>query len=63
MTNFTRFCENLIKKDGFILIDTDLKEYVIGNPIKNPPIKLRLLDKKLNTKLLLLPDLYFGELI
>ena len=61
MTNFSRFCENLIKHDGFILIDTNLKEYVIGNPIKNPPIKLRLLDKKLNTKLLLLPDLYFGE--
>ena len=52
---------NLIKVDGFNLIDANGKEFIIGKPIKNPPIKIKLLDKSLHYKLLLLPDLYFGE--
>ena len=56
---------NLLKKifkyDGFILIDSDSKKYVIGKPNKEIPIQIRILDKSLNYKLLLLPDLYFGE--
>ena len=59
--NLSQFCENLFKEDGFILIDANSKEYVIGEPKKNPPIKLTILDKKLHYKLLFLPDLYFGE--
>ena len=59
--NLSRFCENLFKEDGFVLIDANLKEYVIGKPKKNPPIKIKILDKSLNYKLLFLPDLYFGE--
>jgi len=59
--NLSQFCENLFKEDGFILIDANSKEYVIGKPKKNPPIKLTILDKKLHYKLLFLPDLYFGE--
>ena len=59
--NLSQFCENLFKEDGFILIDANAKEYVIGKPKKNPPIKLTILDKKLHYKLLFLPDLYFGE--
>ena len=51
----------LIKEDGFILIDANLKKYIIGNPIKKDPIKIKLLDKKLHYKLLFYPDLYFGE--
>ena len=61
MSNFVQFCKKLFKSDGFILVDAFKKEHVIGKPIKNPPIKLKLLDKKLHYKLLLLPDLYFGE--
>ena len=38
--NLSQFCENLFKEDGFILIDANSKEYVIGKPKKNPPIKL-----------------------
>ena len=53
--------KNLFKVDGFIIVDANKKEYTIGKPLKNPPIKLKLLDKSLHTKLLLLPDLYFGE--
>ena len=59
--NLSQFCENLFKEDGFILIDANSKEYIIGKPKKNPPIKLTILDKKLHYKLLFLPDLYFGE--
>ena len=56
-----RFLENIIKDDGFVLIDSNSNEFVIGKPKKINPIKLRLLDKSLHYKLLLLPDLYFGE--
>ncbi len=61
MRGLTKFCEELFKDDGFILVDANKKEYVIGNPVKNPPIKLKLLNKKLHYQLLLLPDLYLGE--
>ena len=55
------FFNNLFKYDGFILIDSNSKKYVIGKPIKDNPIIIKLLEKNLNYKLLLNPDLYFGE--
>ena len=59
--NLASFLNRLFKKDGFILIDANLKKYIIGLPEKNKPITINLLDKKLHYKLLLRPDLYFGE--
>ena len=59
--NLTKFLENLFKEDGFALVDANSREYIIGKPKKNVPIKIKLLDKSLHYKLLLLPDLYFGE--
>jgi len=59
--NLARFCEKLFKEDGLILIDANSNKYVIGKPKKEKPITLRLLDKKLHYKLLIFPDLYFGE--
>ena len=56
-----RFLNKLVKHDGFVLIDANSKKYVIGNPKKEKPITLKLLDKKLHYKLLLYPDLYLGE--
>jgi cyclopropane-fatty-acyl-phospholipid synthase len=56
-----RFLNKLFKKDGFILIDAELKKYIIGTPENQKPIKIKLLDKKLHYKLLFRPDLYFGE--
>ena len=56
-----RFLNNIFKKDGFVLIDTFSKKYIIGTPIKKDPIVVRLLNKKLHYKLLFYPDLYFGE--
>tara|TARA_B100001175_G_scaffold273359_1_gene247002 strand:+ start:323 stop:1510 length:1188 start_codon:yes stop_codon:yes gene_type:complete len=55
------FLNNLFKYDGFILVDSNSKKFVIGNPIKQNPIIIKLLDKNLKYKLLLNPDLYFGE--
>ena len=59
--NLINFLNNLFKYDGFILINYDSKKYVVGKPIKENPIIIKLLDKNLNHKLLLNPDLYFGE--
>ena len=61
MKNLPQFLETLVKDDGFVLEDANKKQHIIGKPLKNPPIKLKLLDKSLHYKLLLLPDLYFGE--
>ena len=57
-----KFLNNLVKQDGFVLIDANSNKHVIGKPknIENP-ITLKLFDKSLHYKLLLLPDLYFGE--
>ena len=55
------FLNKLIKEDGFILVDANNNKRVIGIPIKENPIILKLLDKALHYKLLFYPDLYFGE--
>ncbi len=55
------FLNKLFKDSGFILIDANSKKYIIGNPKKEKPITIKLLDKKLHYKLLIYPDLYFGE--
>jgi len=56
-----RFLNGLFKKDGFILIDAYSKKYIIGTPENKNPITLKILNKSLHYKLLLRPDLYFGE--
>jgi len=56
-----KFLNKFFKQDGFILIDVNSKKYIIGNPTKEKPITIKLLDKKLHYKLLLYPDLYLGE--
>ncbi len=55
------FLNNLFKEDGFILIDANNKKYIIGKLKKEKPITLKIYDKKLHSKLLFHPDLYFGE--
>ena len=56
-----KFLNKLFKKNGFILIDAETKQHIIGSPENKSPIKVKLLDKKLHYKLLFRPDLYFGE--
>jgi len=55
------FLNNLFKKGGFVLIDANSKRYVIGTPDKTKPLTVKLLKKNLHYKLLINPDLYFGE--
>ena len=55
------FLNNLFKQDGFELIHSNSKKYVIANPTKDKPIVIRFLDQKLMQKLVIIPDLYFGE--
>tara|TARA_B100000900_G_C20555884_1_gene706804 strand:- start:64 stop:1257 length:1194 start_codon:yes stop_codon:yes gene_type:complete len=55
------FLNKLFKKKGFILIDANNRKYSIGNLQTEKPIILKILDKKLHSKLLFHPDLYFGE--
>ena len=56
-----RFLNSIFKKDGFILVDANSKNYIIGSTSKKIPIILKILNKKLHYKLLFRPDLYFGE--
>ena len=55
------FLNTAIKEDGFLLIDASMNKHLIGRPKKENPITLKILNKNLHSKLLLLPDLYFGE--
>ena len=56
-----RYLDKLFQKDGFLLIDANSNKYIIGTPKNKNPIIVKILDKKLHYKLLLRPDLYFGE--
>ena len=58
-----RFLNKLFKEDGFILIDANLKKYIIGTPQNKDPIVLKILNKNLHYKLLFRPDLYLEKLI
>ena len=56
-----RFLNKVFKKNGFILIDANGNQFIIGTPASEQPIKVKILDKKLHYKLLFHPDLYLGE--
>ena len=56
-----KFLNKLFKKGGFILEDAYGEEHIVGSPNSQKSIKLKIHDKKLHYKLLLYPDLYFGE--
>ena len=55
-----RFLNKVFIKSVCILTDANSKDYIIGEPGNNP-MKLKILKKSLNYKLLFHPDLYFGE--
>ena len=55
------FLNNLIKDDGFELVDANSKSHIVGKPKKENPVRLKILNKSLHWKLLINPDLYLGE--
>ena len=56
-----RLLSRIYKKNGIVLIDSEGQKYICGKPDLNKPITLKLLNKNLNLKLLLNPDLNFPE--
>ena len=56
-----KFLNNLFKHNGFLLEDAYGNKHVIGKPKSENALKMKIHDKKLHYKLLLYPDLYFGE--
>ena len=57
-----RFLSKFFTKEGIVLIDSQGQKYICGD-VKNKekPLTLKLLKKDLNWKLLIYPELYFGE--
>jgi len=56
-----RLFTKIYKKGGIILIDSLNQKFICGSPDLNKPLTLRILNKKLNWKLLVNPDLSFPE--
>ena len=57
---FIKFLRKSVKKDGFI-INYDGDKYIVGQPLSQKPIEVCLNKINLPLKLILCPDLYFGE--
>ena len=51
----------IYKKGGIVLIDHSGQKIICGNPNLSKPLTLKILNKKLNWKLLINPDLSFPE--
>ena len=56
-----RILSRIYKKGGIILIDAKGQKYICGNPKKEKPITLKLLNDKLNWKLVIDPEIEFPE--
>ena len=56
-----RILSKIYKKNGIVLIDAEGQKYICGKPDLSKPITLKLLNKNLNWKLVLNPDLNFPE--
>ena len=47
--------------DGIHFVDKNGNEYIVGNPKKTPPVKIKFKRSSTALKLLIRPELYFGE--
>ena len=56
-----RLFSKIYKEGGIILIDHSGQKYICGNPDSDKPLTLKILNKKLNWKLLINPELSFPE--
>ncbi len=56
-----RLFSKIYKKGGIVLIDSHGQKFICGNPDLKKPLTLKILNKKLNWKLLINPDLSFPE--
>ena len=56
-----RLLSKIYKKNGIVLVDSKGQKYICGQPDLNKPVTVKLLEKSLNWKLALNPDLNFPE--
>ena len=56
-----RLFSKIYKTGGIILIDSFGQKFICGNPDLKKPLTLKFLDKSLNWKLLINPELSFPE--
>jgi len=56
-----RLFSKIYKKSGIVLIDSEGQKYICGQPDLDKPITVKLLNKNLNWKLILNPDVNFPE--
>ena len=56
-----RLFSRIYKDGGIVLIDSLGQKFICGNPDLNKPLTLKILNKNLNWKLLINPDLSFPE--
>ena len=56
-----RLFSKIYKEGGIVLTDHMGQKFICGNPDLNKPLTLRILDKNLNWKLLINPELSFPE--
>ena len=56
-----RLLSKIYKKNGIILIDSRGQKYICGKPNLKKPLTVKLLEKNLNWKLAVNPDLNFPE--
>ena len=56
-----RLLSKIYKKNGIVLMDSKGQKYICGQPNLKNPITVKLLEKNLNWKLVLNPDLNFPE--
>ena len=56
-----RLFSKIYKKSGIVLIDSEGQKYICGQPDLDKPITVKLLNKNLNWKLILNPDINFPE--
>ncbi len=56
-----KLCTKIFKEGGIVLIDTEGQKFICGNPDLKKPLTVKILNKKLNYKLLINPDLSFPE--
>ena len=56
-----RLFSKIYKKGGIVLVDYTGQKFICGDPDKDKPLTLKILNKKLNWKFLINPDLSFPE--
>ena len=61
MTSLDALLRSPIRTGRLTIIDPDDKHYVLGGKSEGPEATIRIKDKRILRRILVLPDLYLGE--